>query len=165
MISRDEMNEGIVRTLGGGIDPVDKDHAARLTFDAFARVLTLLATSDVTCVAEAAFQDQRWRMVLRPLLACADIRIVHCTVDPELARKRIVHRSATRPTSTAARLSGTGTHRAATGSAALRPFDPLSLPVPSLTVSTTDGYDPGIDDIMLFATSDLNPRVGVRHGL
>jgi hypothetical protein len=48
-------------------------------------------------VAEAAFQDRLWRPGLEPLVDLADIRVLRCVVDPELARERIAHRAATQP--------------------------------------------------------------------
>ncbi|MGH8902902.1 MAG: AAA family ATPase, partial [Egibacteraceae bacterium] len=92
MASRDEINKGIFRTLDRGPAPADKDQVAKLAFDAFFRVLALLVSCDVTFVAEAAFQDARWRLGLEPLLPMANVKVIHCTIDPELARKRIIHR-------------------------------------------------------------------------
>jgi predicted kinase len=62
------------------------------TLPAFFGVLELLLTAGVTTVAEAAFQDRIWRPRLAPLLLLARIRIVHCTVDPEVAFQRILRR-------------------------------------------------------------------------
>jgi hypothetical protein len=40
----------------------------------------------------AAFQDRIWRPRLGPLLPLARTRVVHCTVDPEVAFQRMVRR-------------------------------------------------------------------------
>src|SRR5208282_812647 len=84
-ICRDEIKEGLVhaerdKSIGG---------VSQRTFETFFGVLRLLLSAGVTVVAEAAFQDKLWRPGLEPLLGRADIRIVHCIVDPALARERI----------------------------------------------------------------------------
>ncbi len=62
---------------------------------------------------------------------------MHCVVDPRLAQERVRRRKG----------QSTAVLPAATD------FDPLSLPGPSLTVSTVDGYDPPLTDIAAFARS------------
>jgi len=152
LISRDEINEGILHTFDH--DPVraGKDRVAHSTFDAFFRVIELLVSSDVTLVAEAAFQDQRWRIGLEPLVPMADMKVIHCTVGPELADQRVVRRrveeEARRSTRGAADVRATGLRAPVVSS-----FEPLSLPVPSLRVATTDGYDPPLYEIVAFIAS------------
>lgn len=147
LVSRDEINEGIRRTLGRGSEPPDKDQVAGLTFDAFLRVLALLIDCDVAIVAEAAFRDLRWRACLEPLLPRADLRVIHCVVDAQVARERVLRRLEGRePASPRA-----GLQAPEPGWAAARPFEPVALPVPSLTVSTADGYHPPFEDIVAFA--------------
>ncbi|MGH4006719.1 MAG: AAA family ATPase [Pseudonocardiaceae bacterium] len=153
MVSRDEINEGIFRTLGRGPEPADKDQVAKLTFDAFFRVLTLLVSYDVTFVAEAAFQDLRWRIGLEPLLPMADVKVIHCTIDPEFARERVIRRRLERRDARRREQAPAGTQTVEPGLATVRPFEPLSLPVPSLTVSTIDGYDPRLEEITAFVQS------------
>lgn len=153
MVSRDEINEGIFRTFGRGPEPADKDQVAKLTFDAFFRVLALFVSCDVTFVAEAAFQDLRWRIGLEPLLPIADMLVIHCTIDPEFARERVVRRRLERQDAGRIGQAPADAQAVAPGSAAVRPFEPLSLPVPSLTVSTIDGYDPRLEEIAAFVES------------
>jgi predicted kinase len=147
LVSRDEINEGIRRTLGRGPEPPDKDLVAGLTFDAFLRVLALLVSCDVTLVAEAAFQDPRWRICLEPLLPTTDLRVVHCIVDPQVARERVLRRLEGREPAP----SHVDSKAPEPGWPAVRPFESLALPVPSLTVSTADEYDPPFEAIVAFA--------------
>ncbi|NDU75846.1 AAA family ATPase [Actinomadura sp. DSM 109109] len=148
LVSRDAINEGIFHTFGHDLSAAGKDAVARMAFDAFFRTVDLLLSLKVTVVAEAAFQDAKWRLGLDSLSAEADIRLVHCVVDPELAHRRAAARESERPDTPASRRAALarrgGTGRAATG------FEEVSLAVPTLRVSTTNGYDPGIDAIVAF---------------
>jgi len=151
VVSRDEINEGIFRTLGRGSEPTDKDQVAKLAFDAFFRALALLVSCDVTFVAEAAFQDLRWRIGLEPLLPMADVKVIRCTIDPDLARERIIRRRL--ETSGRPGQAPADAQAVEPGSAAVRTFEPLSLPVPSLNVSTAEGYEPRLEEIASFVAS------------
>jgi predicted kinase len=152
LISRDEINEGILQTFSHVNEVANKDRVAKSTFDAFFRVIELLVCSDVTLVAEAAFQDQRWRIGLEPLVPKADIKVIHCTVGPEVAHQRIIRRRhEQKDVLRSTRASSTRAADAPTS--AVLPFEPLALPVPSLCVATTDGYDPPLDEIVAFLTS------------
>jgi hypothetical protein len=92
-------------------------------------------------VAEAAFQDHVWRPRLEPLLGLAQLRIVNCTVDPDLALRRVRQRAQDSPL-----------RRAHADASLDRPqaFTRISLDVPSLEVDTSDGYRPGLDQIVAF---------------
>src|SRR5690606_23531964 len=81
LLSRDEINEGVFHTFNHDLAIASKDSVAKLTFDVFFRTIELLLSSCVSIVAEAAFQDYRWRIGLEQLAAVADMKIVHCDVD------------------------------------------------------------------------------------
>jgi predicted kinase len=154
LLSRDEINEGIFHTFSHDLAIADKNRVAKLTFDAFFSLIDLMLSSSVSIVAEAAFQDYRWRTGLKQLGAAADMRIIHCEVEPGLARQRVFHRHLQTP-------DAPRTRRAARARQASRPdlpasdgFQSLSLPMPALRVATTDGYKPGLDEIVEFASGD-----------
>lgn len=149
LVSRDEINEGIFRTLGRD---AGKDWVAKLAFDTFFQVVTLLVSSNVTFVAEAAFQDRRWRIGLEPLVPVADLRVIHCMVDPDLAQQRLGRRRLENNAGHQSRHTFAGAHAAGPGSRA-RIFEALSLPVPSLRVITANGYDPPLEEVLAFVTS------------
>ncbi|AGZ43202.1 AAA family ATPase [Actinoplanes friuliensis] len=140
-ICRDEIREGVVRA--GTPDP-----GMLHTFETFFEVLTVLARAGVTTVAEAAFQDKLWRPRLETLSGLIGIRVVRCTVRPEVSRDRIVQRM------------GHSANRAAHDDAGLlrkleageNTWQPITLPVPALTVDTTDGYSPGLAEIVAFSS-------------
>jgi predicted kinase len=168
-ISRDEIKEGMVHaTWGpaapGGVAP-DRgassfvarpgDELTARTLPVFFGVLELLVRAGVTIVAEAAFQDHVWRPRLEPLLGLAKLRIVHCVVDGDLAARRILRRTQDNPSRRAHADLHPETSRLR------RTFNRLSLDVPSLEVDTTDGYRPGLDQIVAFVN---DPRSGGTDG-
>lgn len=153
LVSRDEINEGMFRTFCHDPELATKDQVAKRTFDAFFRVLALLASSGVTFVAEAAFQDRLWRIGLEPLLPIAEMKVIHCTVDPGLVHQRLLRRRLERQGGCQSGRAPAGTQAVEPRPKAVRSFEPLSLPVPSLGVVTNDGYDPGLEGILDFVAS------------
>jgi predicted kinase len=135
LISRDEVNNGLTHVLGASMT---KNALAEKTFDVFSDLLRLLTAQKVAVIAEAAFQNARWQRALEPVLPEVDVRLVHCVVDPRLAQERVRRRKG---------------QSAPADPPAAADFDPLSLPGPSLTVSTVDGYDPPLAEIAAFARS------------
>ncbi len=150
LVSRDEMYNGILRTARHASGSGGKEQVSRSAFAAFFRTIGLLLSCDVSFVTEAAFQNHRWRLGLDPLVAEVNIRIIHSVIDPDLAYQRVIRRHLARKE--ARQLAGAPDqfHAFPLASFVTRPFEPLSLPVPSLCVRTTDGYDPGLDAILTF---------------
>ncbi|WP_433680526.1 hypothetical protein [Nocardia sp. CA-119907] len=114
------------------------------TLPTFFATVELLLRAGVTVVAEAAFQDQLWRPGLEPLRDLAAIRIVHCAVDPAIAMTRIHQRTSENPLRRAHSVPHTDTVQVPCE------FDRVSLEVPAIEVDTTDGYQPGLDEIVAF---------------
>jgi predicted kinase len=139
LISRDEIREGIVHA--GTPDP-DMGH----TYRVFTDTVTALAHAGVTVIAEAAFQDHLWHPILAPLLPQVPIRVIRCQVPAATARARL----AARPAGGQA-AGGRAAHRG--NPVAADVWVPISLDVPSLTVDTTDGYDPPDHRITAFAAT------------
>jgi predicted kinase len=94
-ICRDEIKEGLVNTTGETGNPADD--IARKVYETFFDTIKLLLSRRITLVAEAAFQHKVWAPRLEPLREIARIRIVLCTIDPELARSRHIERSLADP--------------------------------------------------------------------
>jgi hypothetical protein len=103
-------------------------------------------------VAEASFQHRVWEPGLRPLLDKARIRIVHCRVEAAVARDRMARRLA----ETAARRAVHGDLRVDEPferfKATFESYESIALPVPSIEVDTTNGYEPTIAEIVGFVT-------------
>jgi predicted kinase len=136
-VCRDEIREGMAHA--GTPDPT-----MLRTFEAFFATVELMLRAGVTVVAEAAFQDKLWRPRLEPLAALGTIRIIRCDVDPAVARERIVRRRLAVPTRAAhsdrAWLDGPPPD-----------WTPIAMDLPTLAVDTTDGYSPGLPEIIAFA--------------
>jgi predicted kinase len=142
-VCRDEIKEGMVHAEGRDFRASVGDALTRRTFPLFFEVIRLLVTAGVTVVAEAAFQDPRWRDGLAPMLSLARLRIIQCTVSDAVARERVARRMgdpSRRAHADADWLVQQSTH----------PFERLSLPAPSVTVDTTGGYVPDLSEIVAF---------------
>jgi predicted kinase len=154
-ICRDEIKEGMVHaTRGQTFVPAPGDELTRRTFPVFFAVLELLLRAGVTTVAEAAFQDHVWRPRLEPLLGFAQLRIVHCWTTADVAFARALRRAQDHPTRRAHADPGRDDPRAeADRRREHHAFRRLELDAPSLTVDTTDGYEPGLGQILAFVNS------------
>ena len=153
-ICRDEIKEGMVHATPGFV-PEAGDELTMRTLPVFFGVLELLLKAGVTVVAEAAFQDRVWRPRLEPLRDLAQIRIVHCTVAPDVAFRRSLRRGEENPLRAAHDDPGPGD--AARSVRAHRAFDRVSVEAPRIEVDTTDGYRPGLGEIVAFAAGGVAP--------
>jgi predicted kinase len=149
LISRDEINEGIFHTFNHDLSVAEKENVAKRAFDMFFRIIDLFLSSWVSIVAEAAFQDYRWRIGLNQLETEADVRVIHCEVDPGLALQRLQQRRIREQDTPGARRAAQA-RRGEFHLPGTSGFQALSLPSPSLRVSTTDGYEPDLEEIVDF---------------
>ncbi len=122
------------------------------TLPVFFGVLELLLRAGVTTVAEAAFQDRVWRPRLEPIRGLAQLRIVHCVVSDDVAFQRALRRGQDNPVRRA-HADPRPDHDVAEFTRRRRAFDRVSVAAPWIEVDTTDGYQPGLDDIVRFVTS------------
>ena len=93
-ICRDEIKEGMAHAQGPGFQGGPGDPLTRRTLPLFFEVVRVLIEAGVTVVAEAAFQDARWRPELEPLSEHAQLRIIRCHVDPAVSFERAARRAA-----------------------------------------------------------------------
>ena len=141
-ICRDEIKEGMVHAHGGLFQAERGDPLTQRTLPLFFDVLRMLLAERVTVVAEAAFQNLRWRQGLEPLTDLARLRVVQCHTKPAVAKDR--------------RRLGESAHAAFLGEEiedweqAFASFDRLSVPAPSIDVDTTAGLVPDLEDIIEF---------------
>jgi predicted kinase len=146
-ICRDEIKEGMAHATPGFV-PEPGDELTMRTLPTFFGVLELLVRSGVTTVAEAAFQDRLWRPGLEPLRALAQVRIVHCTVDADVAFQRNLRRRQKDPLRLAH--ADPGPLDSADHALGNRTFERVSVDAPWIEVDTTDGYRPGLKEIVAF---------------
>jgi predicted kinase len=150
VVSRDALKQGLVHAAGGGT-PSWGGPVSQRTHELFFSVLRTIIGAGATVVAEAALQNDYWRPDLEPLLDVAKTRIVHCTVDPLIARERITSRE-----------SQIGFSRSGlvpieelldaldSGAMTFEQFEPITTVAPVFRVDTTDGYQPSVDRILSF---------------
>jgi predicted kinase len=148
-ICRDEIKEGWIHTTGQSAEPGDE--SARKLYEWFFEVVKLLLSYNVTLIAEAAFQHKLWAPKLEVLQPIARIRIIVCSVEPQIARDRCVDRGLADsdrerfhpdPAIPAAREGRT---------LPLGVYDPPHLDVPTLNVDTSEGYQPDLQAVVSFA--------------
>lgn len=153
-IIRDEIKQGMVLShpgyQSGGDDPLNYP-----TLDAFFDTLRLLLKASATLVAEAAFQDRLWRPNLEPLTGVAHLRVIRCITQADVAHDRIVQR-AKEDAHRAAHGDQDLLEAIATGQHSLDSWVPISMDVPTLTVDTSDGYQPGLEDIADFVRASVH---------
>ena len=147
-VCRDEIKEGMVHTAPGFVAGPGDELTMR-TLPVFFGVLELLLRAGVTTVAEATFQDKIWRTGLEPFGEIARLRVVHCAVDAQVAFQRSLRRREADPLRRAH--ADPGPADAAERVRSHRAFDRLSLDAPWIEVDTTDGYVPGLEEIVAFA--------------
>jgi predicted kinase len=141
-VCRDEIKEGMVHALDREYEAAPGDGPTQRASAVFFDVLRMLSEAGVSVVAEAAFQDHVWRPNLEPLAGRARIRVIRCTVDPAVGRRRMAGR-VPRPAHTDDQVAADPRY--------YDDFVLVSLAVPTIDVDTSDGYDPPIDRIVAFA--------------
>jgi hypothetical protein len=118
------------------------------TLPTFFGVLELLLRAGATTVAEAAFQDRVWRPGLEPLRGLAQLRIVHCVTDADIALTRKLRRWQENPLRRAH--ADLQSQDAPTPSLSTNAFDRVSVQAPWIEVDTTDGYAPNLNEVVAF---------------
>ena len=149
-LCRDEFKEGYVHTMGGTHASLGQDINWRL-YTIFFETVDFVVSKGVSVVIEAAFQHKVWAPKLTHLAEAARVCIVVCTVDPNLARSRFIERSLTDPDRE--RFHGDNAVHAAKDGIELQvmQYQPPEMDLPTLTVDTTNGYNPTLDQIVSFA--------------
>ena len=143
-LSRDELKEGMVAATPDFV-PFTSDPLTLRTYDLFFTTIRLFLEHGVTHVAEAAFQHDAWARGLEPLRPLAELRIIRCHVDPEVARIRAERRQREQPSRAA--------HDDTGHFAIERSFEPLTLGAPTLDVNTSNADPIEIEAVVSFVRS------------
>ena len=149
-ICRDEIKEGMAHAEGHAFQGGHGDPLTQRTLPLFFEVVRVLVAAGVTVVAEAAFQDARWRPELEPLSELAQLRIIRCIVDPAVSFERAARRAAESHGRVKAHGDSTLGKGIADWEQVFGSFEHISIPASSLDVDTADGYNPALDEIIAF---------------
>ena len=146
LISRDRIRGGLAWTTG------EPEHEAggelsRRAVAVFFETLLGLTKASVSVVAESPFRRGLSEADIEPVVRVADVRYVQCRVPRDVAIARCEARYGR---------EFLGPMLCARDDARwLLVEEPLELRVPVLNVDTADGYEPGVNDILRFATDRL----------
>jgi predicted kinase len=95
-ICRDDIKAGFVNTMRSSHASLGKE-VNQAIYSTFFEVVEFLLSRQITLVAEAAFQHHLWTPPLERLLQISQIKILVCTVAPDLARSRFIQRGLSEP--------------------------------------------------------------------
>ncbi len=162
LLCKDELKEALYDVLGSP----DPDYSRRIGMAAYGVLYALLRRlldAGVGAVAEGNFYRGWSEENLAPFVARARTVLVHCHAPPDVIVRRYVARaergerhSGHHDVAVVPRLQQT----LRDGS-----FEPLTLGVPTLLVDTTDGYTPGLPEILAFLRQHLaRPSAQARGG-
>ncbi|MBS1606977.1 MAG: AAA family ATPase [Bacteroidetes bacterium] len=151
LLSRDQLKEGYLNTFHCSHDTIGPA-ATRDIYETFFQAIELLLSGNISVIAEAAFQHKLWYPKLIQYMGIADIRILVCEIDPQLALSRYTSRLAS--DADRERFHGDRSELAKQASESLiSSYIAPDIPVPTLKINTTDNYQPDIAGILDFIRS------------
>jgi predicted kinase len=148
LISRDELKEGLINT-------VHKNEAPEANLDGFVyrvyfETLERLLRNHITLVTEAAFQHKLWSAKLLSLQRIASVKLICCAVNAELAKKRFIERASTDLKWSLFHEDLSELLNADISSTLIGQYEPPKLDIPTLTVDTSEGYQPNLVEVISF---------------
>lgn len=147
VVSRDEIKEGYVNTFNTKHDKLPKD-TNKIASEIFFNNIEFLLSNNVSLIAEAAFQHQAWEPKITKFKNIADIFIIICELDAEISAERHLKRGINDPRREFYHGDRRVTHFKETG--VLLPagkYAPLNIDVPTIKISTLNGYLPDLESI------------------
>jgi predicted kinase len=148
LLSRDAIKAGLVATRGVETNAV-RATVIPQAFDLFHRTIELWLREGVSLIAEEAFTRARAEPALRVFAELADTVVITCDTSDEEAARRYIEREDANPWKRPDVLAAT-VEQMRSGAYPWRIFDAFDLGVPALCVDTTDGYKPGLEEIVAF---------------
>ena len=153
VISRDEIKEGYVNTFGVRHDELPPD-SNRVATEAFFDTVSFLLAHRISLIAEAAFQHHVWQTRMDSLTSSARVCFVICSVNAEMAARRHLHRGLNDPKREF--YHGDKRVTAFREQGILEPasdYHPPAFDLPTIEVSTLDGYTPALNTVRDFAAA------------
>ena len=148
VIGRDGIKEGYVNTHGVKHDRLPPD-ANRVVSDLFFEIVNRYLVAKVSVIVEAAFQHRIWApRIPRILELCTPLFLV-CNIDGMVAARRHLQRGLDDPDREFYHGDKrVGIYRRTGEIAPPGDYTPPDFDVPTIHVSTEDGYSPDIDEIV-----------------
>lgn len=149
VIGRDSLKEGYVHTQGRPHSGLPGEVNGMVTGLFFETVERLIG-GGVSLIAEAAFQHKVWSAKLGPLMDKARVRVFICSPggDGRLALDRFLERGLSDPRREYFH-GDKGVHMARAGmELTVSDYEEPRLDVPTWHIDTSDGYRPGIDELI-----------------
>src|SRR5580658_5745090 len=147
VISRDEIKEGYVNTFGLRHVELPPD-SNRFATETFFDTVSFLLARKISLIVEAAFQHRVWQPRIGPLTTAARVCFVICSLDGDIAARRHLHRGLNDPNREF--YHGDKLVAEYREQGILKPagdYDPPAFDLPTIQVSTLDGYSPALNTI------------------
>lgn len=148
LLSRDELKEGYLNTIELHHNELS-DVVNRDIYETFFQAIELLISKGISIIIEAAFQHKLWEPGLSHYLNKAEVRIIICTINHDIAKSRFINRVINDPGREkyhGEKLVGISRETASL----IEQYETLEMPAPTLQVDTTNEYIPGIREIINF---------------
>ena len=161
VISRDEIKEGYVTTYGVKHNQLPADTNGLIS-ELFFEVVNQLLAGHVSVIIEAAFQHKVWEPRMAQILEVASVWIISCSADDEIVAERHLTRALENPNREFFHGDKRLTHCRETGEILSRgSYEAPRFNVPTIQVSTDEGYTPSIDEIV---KQIQDPNLSLNHG-
>jgi hypothetical protein len=155
MLNRDRVKEGYVSTFGIGHDQLPAETNRKVT-DLFFSAANVFLEGNVSVIVEAAFQHKLWEEVVHKWSGMSRLFFIVCEADPTVCAQRHLDRGLNDPSREFCHGDKRVTEFKKSGEY-LPPgnYAPPTFDVPTLRVSTADGYSPALLAIVDFITSGI----------
>ena len=158
VVNRDEIKEGYVNTFNIKHDKLPKN-TNKIASETFFRNIEFLLSHNVSLVAEASFQHQIWEPKIKELKKYGDILIIICEANAEVSAKRHLIRGMNDPKREFYHGDKRVSHFKQTGIfLPAGDYKPPLIDVPTMRVSTLDGYSPELEKVRKQIVSLLDMR-------
>ena len=148
LISRDQIKEGYVHTLGKNHTKLPPE-ANKIATEIFFDTLMGLMENNISVIAEAAFQHEVWSSMLKRFMEIEKIRLylLICKIDSKLALERYVNRGLNNELREYFH-GDIGVAMARKGlDLKISPYNEPQLNIPTFHIDTSAEYNPSIDEL------------------
>ena len=147
VISRDEIKQGYVNTRGVQHDQLPTN-SNRLASDLFFDIVNQHLAGNISVVVEAAFQHNVWEPRMPHIVKLSAPWMILCSADDAVTTQRYLQRGLENQEWGFYHGEGRVSHYRKTGEVPPESYDPPKFDIPTIEVSTDEGYIPSIDEIV-----------------